>query len=102
MWWIARTSFAARLEARPTASIPGSSMARQSKSIARPAACQDTVKTVCKVPKHSFRPHLERTPQTMSTATQAFNPDAIGIWGEPVKCPADADRIAAYAAATND
>jgi acyl dehydratase len=38
----------------------------------------------------------------MSTATQAFNTDAIGIWGEPVEFPVEADRIAAYAAATND
>jgi acyl dehydratase len=38
----------------------------------------------------------------MSTATQAFNTDAIGIWGEPVEFPVEAERIAAYAAATND
>ena len=38
----------------------------------------------------------------MSTATQAFNTDAIGIWGEPVEFPVEAAHIAAYAAATND
>jgi len=38
----------------------------------------------------------------MSTATQAFNTEAIGKWGEPVEFAVGADRIAAYAAATND
>lgn len=38
----------------------------------------------------------------MSTATQTFDTDAIGQWGEPVEFAVDADRIAAYAAATND
>jgi acyl dehydratase len=38
----------------------------------------------------------------VSTATQAFNTEAIGIWGEPVEFAVEQERIAAYAAATND
>jgi acyl dehydratase len=38
----------------------------------------------------------------MSTATQGFNADAIGKPGEPVEFEVTAERIAAYAAATND
>jgi acyl dehydratase len=38
----------------------------------------------------------------MSTATQAFNTDAIGTWGDPVEFAVESERIAAYAAATND
>jgi acyl dehydratase len=38
----------------------------------------------------------------LSTATHAFNVDAIGTWGEPVEFAVDRERIAAYAAATND
>ncbi len=38
----------------------------------------------------------------MSTATQTFDTGAIGTWGEPVEFAVERDRIAAYAAATND
>lgn len=36
------------------------------------------------------------------TATPTFNTDAIGTWGEPVEFAVEQERIAAYAAATND
>ena len=39
----------------------------------------------------------------MSTDTvPAFNPDAVGAWGDPVQFAVERERIAAYAAATND
>ena len=38
----------------------------------------------------------------MSTATQDFNAEAIGRWGDPVEFAVERERIAAYAAATND
>jgi len=38
----------------------------------------------------------------MSTATQGFNLDAIGQFGEPVEFRVERERIQAYAAATND
>ena len=38
----------------------------------------------------------------MSTATQGFNTDAIGQWGDPVEFAIERERLAAYAAATND
>lgn len=38
----------------------------------------------------------------MSTATQSFNLDAIGRWGDPVPFDVERERIRAYAAATND
>jgi acyl dehydratase len=38
----------------------------------------------------------------MSTTTQGFNTDAIGVWGDPVTFAVERARIQAYAAATND
>src|SRR5215208_2017974 len=39
---------------------------------------------------------------TTDTTAPAFKPEAIGEWGEPVEFAVERDRIAAYAAATND
>jgi acyl dehydratase len=38
----------------------------------------------------------------MTTATQGFNLDAIGVLGQPVEFTVERERIQAYAAATND
>jgi len=38
----------------------------------------------------------------MTQATQEFTTDAIGKWGEPIEFAVERERIAAYAAATND
>jgi acyl dehydratase len=39
---------------------------------------------------------------TTDTTAPAFKPEAIGEWGEPVEFAVERERIAAYAAATND
>jgi acyl dehydratase len=38
----------------------------------------------------------------MSTTTQAFDTTGIGQWGDPVEFAVERERLAAYAAATND